>query len=491
MSLMTVVDVGATKISTWNRCIGICGLVALVPLTASCGDSPPSGELGSQSAFAKAIVLDARRSLVATEQPILERFSFQRLLSALAAQSGDPNLTATSLFQQWWDTQNPGPGLGRGSHCDDELIDGETSLNGYPYLCRSDPSEGAQAACDPFAEESPCGYLPIGLFNRFDLAPEDASNCGEYRVVYAKRSGLTDSRDRNLLIFEAVMPNPHPQQGLKGCRKIVDVWADLTDESDIQSRANALDDFYFSGHGNVPPVIRIEHYGNNPQGLGQIRTNQFSNTSTGWSLREFQLRGSGSELRFVPVTVKTNPFGPLFGPDSSLPLASAFVSVFPGETQSLAADDVAGITLRVADEFNSGQSQSSGSFADEMRYALWFEPNSVLRSSLEAQLGSLGSSLTPDDVVRRAQAQSCAGCHRLSNGADLGGGLVWPPSLGFTHVSERDTEVVDGVTRYSISEALLSVFLPSRKAVMEDFLNNKQRPPKAPDMPIGGRRTHG
>ena len=45
------------------------------------------------------ITLDARRSLAVTEQPILERFSFQRVLEQLAADSGVPGLTSLSLFQ--------------------------------------------------------------------------------------------------------------------------------------------------------------------------------------------------------------------------------------------------------------------------------------------------------------------------------------------------------------------------------------------------------
>ncbi|MCB9587264.1 MAG: hypothetical protein H6718_17830 [Polyangiaceae bacterium] len=463
----------------------------MMPLLVSCFDSGTAGEVGAKRAAAKTISLDVRRSLVVTEQPILARFGFQRVMEKLAADAGDASVTAGALFTQWWDTQNPGPGLGRGPHCDDEVSGGATSLNGYPYLCRPAPSEGAQSACDPFTAGSPCEYIPVGLFNRFDLAPEDASNCGEYRIVYAKRTGIDDSRDRNLVIFEAVMPNPHPQQGLKGCRKIVDVWADLTDVADVEGRADALEDFYFAGQGNVPPVVAIEHYGNNADGLGQIRTNQFSNTTTGWSLREFKLQGQGSGLVFAPVTVKTNPFGPLFAPGSPLPGAAAFQATFPAETESLAADEIALITLSVPDEFNSGQSQSSGAFAEEMRYPGQFEPNTVLREGIELELAGLSSGLTADDIVLRAQAQSCAGCHRLSNGAELGGGLVWPSSLGFTHVSERDTEAVDGVTRYLISPALLDAFLPHRKAVMEDYLNNKPRPPKAPDMPIGGRRSHG
>jgi hypothetical protein len=75
-------------------------------------------------------------------------------------------------------------------------------INGYPYLCRNG-AEGTQASCDPFAVGSPCAYTPIGLFNRYDQAPENGAHCGEYRIVYAKESGIASTADRNLLIFEA------------------------------------------------------------------------------------------------------------------------------------------------------------------------------------------------------------------------------------------------------------------------------------------------
>ena len=102
----------------------------------------------------KVTTIDVRRSLAVTEQTILSRFSLQRVLTQLAAQSGVPGLTATALFQQWWDTQNPAPGLYPGPHCDDTVTPpiGST-INGYPYLCR-EGAEGAQASCDPFAANS-------------------------------------------------------------------------------------------------------------------------------------------------------------------------------------------------------------------------------------------------------------------------------------------------------------------------------------------------
>jgi hypothetical protein len=65
-------------------------------------------------------------------------------------------------------------------------------------------------------ETNPGAYVPIGLFNRFDLAPASGSNCGEHRIVYARRSGMDLTQNhRNLLIFEATQ-----RQGLKGCHKI-------------------------------------------------------------------------------------------------------------------------------------------------------------------------------------------------------------------------------------------------------------------------------
>jgi len=466
----------------------------------ACGAEAPEDSVESigeveQAALKKVYDIDIRRSLVVTEQPILDRFSFQRVMEQLVDQSGVPGLTATALFQQWWDTQNPGPGLGAGAHCDDQVDAQGTVLNGYPYLCRPAPSEGSQAACDPFAPNSPCAYIPIALFNRFDQAPRNGAHCGEHRIVYAKASGVTSSDDRNVVIFEANMANPLPLQGLKGCKKIVETWAKLTDVADIETRADKLEAFYFDGLGlTMPPVVSLTNFGDNADGRGQIRTNQLVNTDTGWSMREFKLLRQDAALRFVPVTNKTNAFGGLFDPASTHPLADDFRAYFPTQVESLAATDINRISMEVPDMFNSGQSQSSGTFAAEMRYLdqLGSDP-SELRSAIEAELTRLGSTLSVDEIVRRAQTTSCAGCHRLSAQADLGGGLVWPDSQPrFVHVTERQTEIVDGVERFVISEGLLNVFLPNRKLVLDNFMNNKPLPPGGkPTLPIGGSADHG
>lgn len=459
--------------------------------------------VGTDQAAAQAAgySIDPRRSLAITDQQILARFPLQRVLDQIIATSGVWGLSSVELFQQWWDTQNPGPGLDPAApHCDDATDgDGNPLLNGYPYVCRPGPAEGEQASCDPFAPDSPCAYAPIGLFMRFDAAPEDGSHCGEYRIVYAKESGRTAVFDRNLAIFEAAVRNPLPHLGLGGCRKLVRAWADLSYEPDIERRAAVVEKLYFRGLWPFDPIVHWRNYGGNAAGVGQVRTNQFVQTTSPkmWSLRELKLKkqcsvhGCGCTLRFVPVTNKSNPFGPLFDEAGTNPNAAAFRAEFLTEVERLAAPGVNGIGMSTSDVFNSGQSQAANS--GETNYLTYFGTGpSALRDGIQDRLTALGSPLTPDDIVRRAQAMSCAGCHRLSSDQPIGGGLTWPASLGFTHVSERDIdlEAPDGVTRYRLSPALENEFLPHRKQIVEAYLNGLPLPPQPPQSPLGGHWTH-
>lgn len=478
-----------------------CAFAILPVLTlgsVSCGVSDDARELTATRAEATTSI-DVRRSLVVTEQVILERFSLKRVMDQLVAQGNVAGLTSKKLFQQWWDVFNPRPGLAAGPHCDD-TVDPTLGpvLNGFPYSCRPAPSEGAQASCDPFAASgAACRYVPIGLFNRFDLAPENGAFCGEYRIVYAKETGILDPDDRNLIIFEAAMPNPLPLLGLEGCRPVAELWASLTHVDDPEERADRLESFYFHGLLSIPifpPVVHVANFGDNAAGRGQIRTNQFSFPDPRiWSLREFKLKRSCgllscSAMRMLPVTVKGNPYGPLFSPALPHAKAGAFQSFFEDQVAGLAAQNLPDITFAVPDTYNTAQSQANGV---ENNYLTQLGPDpSALRTTLATELLALGSPLTPDQIVLRAQAQSCAGCHRLSNGADLGGGIVWPPSQGFTHVTERETEVVAGQTRFTISSALTDVFLPHRKDVFERYLDDNLLLKLIPLRPIGGFLVH-
>jgi len=411
--------------------------------------------------------VDPQRSLVVTDAAILNKFSFVAVMDQLVGTSG-AQTTALNFFQQWWDTARPGPGLGEGPHCDSA---GVANMNGFPYTCPR--AEGMLANADPFSNPAgnPNAFIAVGLFNRFDLAPASGANCGEYRVVFAKRSGLTNPQDRLFLIFESVLPNPTPEQGLEGCRPVANFWSGLSTDADVNSRGDKLRNFYFNGLPGFMPIIHTDNLGGRASNTGQVRTNQFMQPA--WMLREFKIqRNCGTSpctVQFVPATVKTNPGGMLFNPASSHSLTSEFQNViFPGQVASLAVNNINRFSFSVPDSVNSGQSNQQNPMENHYVNQFGTGPG-ALRTNIQNQLNAIGSTLTPNQIVARAMALSCAGCHRLSNGADMGGGLRWPPSLDFTHVSEQTVEGPDG-PRHRISPALVNVFIPHRKNVFDAFL---------------------
>lgn len=421
--------------------------------------------VAEQAVVDNPVSIDARRSLAVTETAIVSQITLTQVLSQLASQSGVSGLTGAQLWKQLWDTQNASPGLTTGPHCNDVITGGQSMLNGFPYGCR--PSEGAQAS-DPAA--SIAQYSTVGLFNRFDLAPASGSDCGEYRIVFAKTSGT----GRNFVIFEAVLPNPTPEFGLDGCRPVTSFWRDLSGQSSATARASALKSFYLQGLSGFLPVVHIDNYGNaTSRKTGQIRTNQFIQGP--WMLREFSLKktcASGTcKLQLFPASDKTNPFGGLFSSSSSDSQQAAFKSFFPSQVPSLAVNDINLFNYTVPDNFNTGESVSQAPSVNN--YVSQFSTSGAFATAIQTKLTAIGSPLTPTQIVARAQALSCGGCHQLSNGASLGGGLTWPSSAGFVHATESTETGPDGA-RFALSSALTGVFLPHRKQVFEGFINSPQ-----------------
>lgn len=463
-----------TRISLKSLCI------AALTFVSACGveEGRQQTKLEKSTDPLCGVVVDKTRSLFVTDATALGRFDFQRTMDQLIA-TGDVTTGQTSLnlFQQWWDTQNSdATGVFTGTrHCDDS----NPNMNGFPIECPR--AEGALASANPFVA-GPNHFSPVAIVNRFDLAPSDGAHCGEYRIVYAKDSGLTNIFDRNFIIFEAALPNPTPKAGIEGCRPVAEFWALLSSDNDATSRANKLESFYYTGLTGFRPVVHAEHYGmgavvggyGGP--AGQIRTNQFMQQF--WDLREFKLARvcrslvrlnalaqpeplpiepiTSCSLVMNHVTVKGNPFGPLFSL-SGPPESAAFQTEFVTNLGSLLATNVNGIGLVSGQEFNAGDSFSQGS---QNNYRSQAATNAALHANITAALPA-GSGLTSTNVLDRATTQSCAGCHQLSNNVNLGGGVTWPASGGFVHVNESRV----------ISSALDTVFLPARKAVLEDFVN--------------------
>ncbi len=355
-----------------------------------------------------------------------------------------------------WDTQNPTPGLVAGG----EKCTGV--LNGFAVECR--PAEGAQAN-NPAAAIN--NYIPISLVNRLDLRNTvSLSDCGEHRVIYANQGGA-----RNFIIFEAQLPNPTPGVAA-GCLPVAQFWQNLSAENNAILRATALRNFFFSGipGSNVRAVIDIRNYAT---ATGQVRTNMFMG-NTSWNLKEFKVGINPQGLSMIaPVSVKSNPVAFLFDGNNTDSRAPQFRTDFVANMGSLLTG-IDTFSLTVAnDAHNNGQSHASFPTAEnEFNNAFSNTNANAFQTAVANRITSLSSTLTSTQVMNRATAMTCGGCHQpgffgLTLGDAIGPGQTWPDTLGFTHVSEFASAGV-----FPISPALIGTFLPARLAGLKSFLSN-------------------
>jgi hypothetical protein len=416
------------------------------------------------------VSIDPRRSLIVTDRVIVNQFPILDVLNRLAA--GSPqSMIARQVYDQWMDVHNVAPGIGTGPHCNDELTNGTPTLNTFQFDCPR--AEGQLVATNP-TDGNPNAFTPIALVNRFDLATDPrigGTDCGEYRIIYAKISGITTPTNRLLHIFEAVLPNPAPNgRDLTGCLPVAQFWANLSTINDPAVRAQQLRNFYFTGLPGFAPVVRASNFGfSTPNAPGQIRSNLFMQFN--WDLREYRTAIVNNLLKIVPQVIHGSPAGQLFNETDPHPKGSNFRSNYIGVVNSLSVND---INLFNANGMPAGFDNGDGDqqHATKGNYPAQFSQSPNFSAAIQQQLTTLGSQLSPANIVERSLALSCAGCHQLSNNHSLGGGLInWPSSLGFVHVSEALTESGPDGIRSQISPALTNVFLPRRKAVLEAFLN--------------------
>lgn len=454
------------------------GLLSLKKIAALAGPKTSGGKsTGSFGAAAATttstttpVSVDPRRSLIATESVILNNnFPILRVLNALAA--GSPNsMIARQLYDQWMDLHNAAPGIGQGGHCNDEMTGTTPTLNGFQFDCAR--AEGKLVGTNP-TNGSSDSFLPVAVVNRFDLATDPrkgGTDCGEYRIVYAKISGMSDSTNRMQLIFEGVLPNPSPNGvDLSGCKPVAQFWADLSNESDPTVRGQKLSTFFFTGLPGFEPVVKASHYGfATAAAKGQIRTNLFMQFN--WDLREYHLALVNNSLKMIASPNMVNPAGVLFNETDPNPKGAQFRTAFLDAVQSLAINDVNAFNMNdLPVTFNAGDSDEQN--ATKSNFSAQFANSPNFAAAIQQKLTAIGSTLTPQNIIDRAQAMTCAGCHQLSNGKNLGGGLTWPASFGFVHVTEVNRESSADGLRFRISPALTNVFLPRRKAVLEAFLN--------------------
>jgi hypothetical protein len=398
-------------------------------------------------------VIDPRKSLIVTDRSILAGFSLSAVLPRLVPQDPGVKRSALQMFQQLWDTYNQGPVDPLAPHCNQNPAGGAA-----PVQCAR--VEGLQATDSTLLSL----YVPTALVNRVDLMPADGRHCGEYRIIYARTDGK-----RAFVIFEGALPNPNPAAGRAGCVAVQQFWRNLSNGQNASSRATALQQFYFTGLPGFSPVLHPANYGASTLDFGQVRTNVFQDST--WNLREFKIRpvcpsGVNCQSVFVPTNVKVTPLATLFT-DATDARTTSFHNEFITKVAGLAVNDVNRFNYIPSTTFNLGD-HNSQDFTNLYQTRL----GPLFSSRIQAELTRIGSTLTPANIAARAEALSCGGCHQLSTAAPnnaLGGGVTFPASLGFVHVSEF-TEVGPDGDRFRISPALDNVFLPQRKAVMESFL---------------------
>src|SRR5262249_42430976 len=160
--------------------------------------------------------------------------------------------------------------------------------------------------------------------------------------------------------------------------------------------------------------------------------------------------------------------------DGRHPLAAQFQPIFAGVVANLAIPDLNAFhrcgnaahcplaSFNSAESRHSPANSNQGELENELN--IYLANDDLAKAIAQALPG--GSPLTLAAIVNRAQVLSCAGCHELSNNAEVAPGVRWPPSLGHVHVTEReiDNRVPSG--RYRISRTLHELLLPHRAAVL-------------------------
>ncbi|HYS53724.1 MAG TPA: hypothetical protein VER58_08205 [Thermoanaerobaculia bacterium] len=417
--------------------------------------------------------LDARRSLVVTDQAILDGFSFERVMNAIVARSGS-RTTALRLYQQLFDTQNAKPGLlsAESSHCDDFLIDGRPSFNGLPRRCPT--PEGPLAKSNPFTGD----HIPLALVNRFDLAPADGRNCGQYRIIFAKKSNATFTRVH--FIFEAVLPNPNPSEGIAACRPVAQFWADLSNVNSTSERRAKLDSFFFTGMDGFDPVIDPDHF--SAVSGGGIRTMHNANAPLGNRFYQFRLAKRGDQLMAVPDVLQNMPYGRFFDATYDTETARRFRDAFVANVGHLAIADENLFFMNIPREFllaesNPGESELDVVFEIPFLASQLTTEGRAFSSRISSELRKSGSRLSPTDIVKRANQLSCTGCHFFRGNV---GELEF-----YQQISESIIETGEAGPRFAISKTMRDVFVPHRMEVLGNFLKSGMAPP-GPNATIGG-----
>jgi len=410
------------------------------------------------------VVISVPRSLVITDAGVISDITLDRVLQALITRAGVQQ-TPLQLYQQWFDTQNPKPGLvvADAPHCDDVVKNGKPTFNGFVRRCPT--PEGVLATTDPFTSHD---YAVSGVINRFDQTPANGSNCGQYRIVFSQVT-RSPSRTAVEIIFEGVLPNPNPAAGIAACRPVAQFWADLSKVEAASDRRARIEQFFFDGIPGFAPLLQFENFNNG----GRVRNKHTLPPPPDLQPRFYQFvmekrcANGACRLVMVPDVVENAPHPSLYDASVSTALGSQFRDEFIRQLPTLISKDL-NYHVSFPKEYLLGETSppdgSQNGNISPFVLSLNSSAGADFSARIQQELTRLGSTLTPRQVISRADTQDCFGCH--NRGIDVGDGIRFPASLEISHV-------VPG----QISPALRDFFAPNRAKVLHDFLMFGTPPP--------------
>lgn len=374
----------------------------------------------------------AARAFVITDPEILAPFTFNRVIEALtvAQSSSWLELLATRGGIEWRRTVMP--------------------LNGFIAVSEAGLWWPAGATWSH--------VRPIAIVNRFDLAPADHSNCGEYRVIFTQRNG---SRTRLHIALEAVVPNPHPDRGKAGCTGVAAFWWELAGIDSAATRRDRLEDFFFHSGG-----IDREGFAR----AGKIRTSEISDGRPEFAQFEMKRHcdsGQPCVSRLTRVPLDNMPDAALF--DATHERAEAFRRDFLRQVASLAIPDVNRYFMRVDRAYSVSNVDTlvpPFNYRLPFRRSLRAPAGLAFRKRIAEELKKAGSDLMPEDIIDRAETQNCAGCH--GKPGPVGGGGVFPKAFEQgEHISDESL-----LQAARLSPALEEVFIPYRIDLLRNYLRS-------------------
>ena len=321
----------------------------------------------------------------------------------------------------------------------------------------------------------------VAIVNRIDAARVQVDTCGEVRFIFSKKPLDEGANEGNnyYLIFESAIRNPylekHSEVGQIGsisvgipsdCFTIAKDWLNL---SASESKAQLTIDV-MSFINKYPEFFDWRSFGK--YGKGKVAAHMDNlDGGDGWILRQWKIGDQDQSLKLLDSNLST-----------TLPLEEPFKSRYESSTEftlktfpSLAFSELNPQTAFLFKNLTIQEFIINNIFGIENYYLNL--PYKIIGYSQEIDLGfvkeykkhldtyakyrplSLGF-LTGEMLANRLNASTCSGCHKTSSTNLIAGGNVKWPVTNFVHFFH------DG----SLSDALISYFLPFRKEIFINLL---------------------